>query len=102
MTYDTMLSVRLFWQSIYATASGEAASQVQKIKLGGRIYIIFPKQINIRQAKSFRCRTSTAFCLLSFLLGSQNNPQHCPSFPKHPRAHQTRQKLDLLTKLCYN
>jgi hypothetical protein len=102
MTYVAMLSVKLFFGSICRGESGEALSQVQKINLGGRIYIIFPKQINITSAFSLRCRTHTAFCVLSFLLGLQNNPQHCPTFPKHARAHSPRQKLDLPTYLCYN
>ena len=83
MTYVAMLSVKLFFGSICTGESEEALSQVQKINLGDRIYLIFPKQINITSPFSLRCRTHTAFCLLSFLLGLQINPQHCPTFPKH-------------------
>jgi hypothetical protein len=97
-----MLSVKLFFGIIRRGGSEEALSQVQRKKnLGGRIYIFFTKQINIRQSKSFRCRTHSAFCVLGFLLGFANNPQHYPSFPKHARAHQTRQTIDLPTKMCY-
>jgi hypothetical protein len=55
-----MLSVRLFLGSICTPESGEAPSQMQKINLGGRIYIFFTIQINITKQKSLRCRTSTA------------------------------------------
>jgi hypothetical protein len=66
MTYVAMLSVKLFFGSIREGESGEALSQVQKINLGGRIYLIFPKQINITRPFSLRCRTHTSVLLVKF------------------------------------
>lgn len=78
MTYVAMLSVKLFFGTIRGGESGEAPSQVQKINLGGRIYIIFPKQINITSAFPLRCRIFAAFCLLGFRVKSYKNSKTLP------------------------
>ena len=73
-----MLSVKLFFGSIRGGGSGRAPRQAQKIKLGGRIYIIFPKQINITRQNRLRCLIFAAFCLLGFRVRSHKNSATLP------------------------